>query len=56
MIDGIFTLDDDDKKKKFYKMLKIFYHVFKFNWRIITHFEEKNPMIIFWSFDFSLDM
>ncbi len=23
MIDGIFTLDDDDKKKDFYKMLKI---------------------------------
>jgi hypothetical protein len=24
MIDGIFTLDDDDKKKDFYKMLKFF--------------------------------
>lgn len=41
MIDGIFTLDDDDKKKYFYKMLKKSYHVFKFNRKIITHFEEK---------------
>jgi hypothetical protein len=41
MIDGIFTLDDDDKKKDFYKMLKKSYHAFKFNWKIITIFEEK---------------